>query len=97
MGQVGEGKLFGDPFDAKLEEPGNVVNDAEENSANDQAPRSRILRTTTAWKGMNNAMVTWFLVNLSPSIIISGTFSQGYYLATFLHLTFWSRWTHQYH
>ena len=50
MGQVGEGKLFGDPFDAKLKEPGNVVNDAEENSADDQAPRSRIFRTTTAWK-----------------------------------------------
>ena len=50
VGQVGEGKLFGDPFDAKLKEPGNVVNDAEENSADDQAPRSRIFRTTTAWK-----------------------------------------------
>ena len=50
VGQVGERKLLGDPLDAKLEKTREVVDNAEENGADDQTPRCRVFRATTAWK-----------------------------------------------
>ena len=69
IGQVGKWKLLGDPFDSKLEKPRDVVDNAEENGADDHSPRCCIFRSTTTLKKNNNqsrihyAQVFFFLVS----------------------------------